>query len=577
MYDLIIRNGLLIDGTGVSRRQADIAVKNGRIAGIGRFDKSEAKRVIDAEGMVVAPGIIDMHTHYDPQLTFDPYATSSCFHGVTSVVTGNCEFAMAPCRAADRPFMGSIFTRVEEIGANTIAALDWKFESFPEYIAAREGKLGVNAAFHIGHSNIRRWVMGEAGSEREATDDEIAAMRALVKEAMDAGAAGLSSSHSPTDLDMEDRPVPSRFSAHKELVALSEEVGRANRGVIGYLPFSAIGGLTPEDGDLMIEMALKSRRPVIMQGLGARSKIEAPTATWPKSEEYLEKCRTQGAAVYSLLISRPFNRPFSLAAFTSMYEGVPAFHRLFKTKDVADRIAMLRDPVYRDEIRHAVENPNTDPAKGSNTPPPSFSMVLVNKAKLPENVALQGRRLSDIAAERNMAPMDVMVEIALSEDLETEFLQNTETDEWRDGTYLASKHPQMIIGTSDGGAHLGRDDNAEFTSYFFAKWVREWGKWTLEDGVRELTMMPAKMLGFNDRGLIAEGYAADIMIFDPATIGPDRKYKVNDLPGGDTRWTSRPKGVKATIVNGVPIVMDGELVGDGALPGHVLRPGLSLQ
>jgi len=577
MYDLIIQNGLLIDGTGVSRRQADVAVKNGRIAGIGRFGKEEAKRVIDAEGMVVAPGIIDMHTHYDPQLTFDPYATSSCYHGVTSVVTGNCGFAMAPCRAGDRAFMGSIFTRVEEIGANTIVAIDWEFESFPQYVAAREGRLGVNAAFHIGHSNIRRWVMGEAGSEREATDDEITAMRALVKEAMDAGAAGLSSSHSPTDLDMEDRPVPSRFSSHKELVALSEEVGRANRGTIGYLPFSAIGGLTPEDGDLMIEMALKSRRPVIMQGLGARSKIEAPTATWPKSEEYLEKCRAQGAAVYSLLISRPFNRPFSLSGFTSMYEGVPAFHRLFKTKDIAERIAMLRDPAYRDEIRHAVENPNKDPDKGSNTPPPYFSMVLVNKAKLPENIALQGRRLSEIAAERNMAPMDVMVEIALSENLETEFLQNTETDEWREGTFLASKHPQMIIGTSDGGAHLGRDDNAEFTSYFFAKWVREWGKWSLEDAVRELTMIPAKMLGFNDRGLIAEGYAADVMIFDPAAIGPDRKYKVNDLPGGDMRWTSRPKGVKATIVNGVPIVMDGELVGDGALPGHVLRPGLALQ
>ena len=200
MYDLIIQNGLLIDGTGVSRRQADVAIKNGRIAGIGRFDKTEATRVIDAEGMVVAPGIIDMHTHYDPQLTFDPYATSSCFHGVTSVVTGNCGFAMAPCRAADRAFMGSIFTRVEEIGANTIAAIDWEFESFSEYIAAREGKLGVNAAFHIGHSNIRRWVMGEAGSEREATDDEITAMRALVREAMEVGAAGLSSSHSPTDL-----------------------------------------------------------------------------------------------------------------------------------------------------------------------------------------------------------------------------------------------------------------------------------------------------------------------------------------------------------------------------------------
>lgn len=577
MYDLIILNGLVIDGTGISRRQADVAIKDGRIAGVGRYAASEAKRTIDAEGMVVAPGIIDTHTHYDPQLTFDPYATSSCYHGVTTVVTGNCGFAMAPLKPEDRAFMGSVFTRVEEIGTGTIAAIDWDYETFPEFIAKREGKLGVNAAFHIGHSNLRRWVMGNAASEREATDEEIGAMREIVREAMEAGAAGLSSSHSPTDLDMEDRPVPSRFSSHKELLALCEEVGESNRGTIGYLPLSAIGGLTPEDGELMIDMALAAHRPVIMQGLGARSKIEAPTATWPESEKYLEKCRSRGAAVYSLLISRPFNRPFTLSGFTSMYEGVHPFHRLFKTEGKEARIAMLRDPAYRDEIRHAVENPNRDPDKGSNTPPPAFNMVLVNKASLPENVALQGRRISDIAAERNMAPMDVMVEIALSEDLETEFLQNTETDEWRDGTALASRHPQMIIGTSDGGAHLGRDDNAEFTSYFFQKWVREWGTWTLEEGVRELTMLPAKILGFNGRGVLAEGYAADIMIFDPDTIGPDRKYRANDLPGGDSRWTSRPKGIKATIVNGVPIVLDGELVADCGLPGHVLRPGVALQ
>ena len=574
MYDLVILNGTVIDGSGVSRRQADVAVKNGRIVGIGRFGKDEARRTLDADGLVVAPGIIDSHTHYDPQLTFEPYATSSCFHGVTSVVTGNCGFAMAPTKSADRRYMGSIFTRVEEIGANAMAAIDWDFETFPEFIAARTGKIGVNAAFYVGHSNIRRWVIGQAANEREATEAEVTAMRAIVKDAMAAGAAGLSSSHSPTDLDMEDRPVPSRLSSKAELLALVDEVGRSNRGSIGYLPLSAIGGLTPEDGDLLIEMALTSRRPVIIQGLGARSKIDAPTATWPKSEEYLERCRARGAAVYSLLISRPFNRPFSLSGKTTMYEGVPVFHRLFNTADIADRVAMLRDPDYRDAIRHAVENPNKDPDKGSNTPPPAFSMVLVGKTSRPENAGLQGRILSELARERGVAPMDIMVELALSENLETQFIWNTETEEWREGTARASRHPQMIVGTSDGGAHLGRDDNAEFTSYFFQKWVREWGKWTLEEGIRELTMLPAKILGFHDRGLIAEGYAADMMIFDPDTIGPDIKVVARDLPGGDSRWTSRPKGIKATIVNGIPIVLDGELTDDCGLPGHVLRPGM---
>jgi N-acyl-D-amino-acid deacylase len=574
MYDLVILNGMVIDGSGTSRRQADVAVQNGRIAGIGRFGKDQARRSLDADGLIVAPGIIDAHTHYDPQLTFEPYATSSCFHGVTSVLTGNCGFAMAPTRPEDRKFMGSIFTRVEEIGANAMAAIAWDFETFPEFLQARTGKIGVNAGFYIGHSNIRRWVMGQAGSEREASADEVTAMRGIIKEAMAAGAAGLSSSHSPTDLDMEDRPVPSRFASKAELLALADEVGRANRGSIGYLPLSAIGGLTPEDGELLIEMSLQSRRPVIIQGLGARSKIDAPTATWPKSEEYLENCRARGAAVYSLLISRPFNRPFNLAGVTSMYEGVPAFHRLFKTADTAARMAMLRDPAYRDEIRHAVEHPNTDPNQGSNTPPPSFSMVLVGNTSLPENTSLRGRYLSDIAAERGVPPMDVMAELALSENLQTQFIWNTETEEWREGTARASRHPQMIIGTSDGGAHLGRDDNAEFTSYFFQKWVREWRQWTLEEAIREFTMLPAKILGFNDRGLLAEGYAADLMIFDPATIGPDIKVVAHDLPGGDSRWTSRPKGIKATIVNGIPIVLNGELTEDCGLPGQVLRPGM---
>ncbi|OCC23600.1 amidohydrolase [Croceicoccus estronivorus] len=576
MYDLVILNGFVIDGTGVSRRQADVAIRDGRIVGIGRFARSEARRSIDAEGHVVAPGIIDAHTHYDPQLTFEPYGTSSCFHGVTSVVTGNCGFAMSPTRAADRKYMSSIFTRVEEIGANAMAAIAWDFETFPEYLAARTGKIGINAAFYIGHSNIRRWVLGDESNQRAATDDEVAEMRMIVRDAMAAGAAGLSSSHSPTDLDMEDRPVPSRLSSRQELLALADEVGRANKGTIGYLPLSAMGGLSAEDGELLVEMALASRRPIIIQGLGARSKVEAPTATWPESEKYLESCRQRGAAVYSLLISRPFNRPVCLARNTSMYEGVPAFHRLFKTDSLAERMAMLRDPAYRDEIRYAVENPNSDPAKGSNTPPPAFNLMLVGKTRRPDNAVLEGRRLTEIAEERGCAPMDVMADLALSEDLETEFIWNTETDEWREGTFLASRHPQMIIGTSDGGAHLGRDDNAEFTSYFFKYWVREWGKWSLEEAIREFTMLPAKILGFNDRGIIAEGYAADIMIFDPETIGPDIKVIAHDLPGGDSRWTSRPKGVKATIVNGVPIVLDGRLLDDCGLPGHVLRPGVSL-
>jgi len=575
MYDLVIADGFVIDGTGASRRVADVAIQGGRIAAIGRVDRASARRVIEAEGRVVAPGFIDPHTHYDPQLTLDPFASSSCFHGVTSVVVGNCGFALAPTRPAAREGVKSIFSRVEEIDLAVLDRIPWDFETFPEFLKAREGRLGVNAAFYVGHCNVRLYAMGEDAYRRAATGAEQDAMRRIVREAMAAGAAGFSSSHSPTDLDMEDRPVPSRLSTLEELEALCVEVGNTQRGSIAYLPRTAVGGLMPEDGELLIRLALASRLPIVIQGLGARSKVDAPTATWPESKAYLERARNLGAAVYSLLISRPFRRPFTLAAGTTMFEGALAFNRLFReAKTVPERIAMLRDPAYRDAIRFAVENPNRDGALGSTTPPPQFSMLSVHAVRDAANQRWVGMGLPEMAKAKGCAPMDALVDLALSEDLATEFLWSWDSPEWRDGTFEASRHPQMLIGTSDGGAHLGRDDGAEFSSYFLQHWVREWRRWELESAIRALSAIPAAVLGFTDRGLLLPGLAADVVIFDAETVGPDRKAIGEDRIPGQRRWASRPKGFAATIVNGVPIVLDGEIADDAARPGQVLRPGV---
>ncbi|MCA9502518.1 MAG: amidohydrolase family protein [Myxococcales bacterium] len=572
-YDLLIQNGLVVDGTGLPRRRSDVAIRDGRIVGLGRFDAAEARRVIDAEDRIVAPGIVDPHTHYDPQLTFEPYATSSCYHGVTSVVAGNCGFSIAPTRADDRESILRIFARVEDMSPGSLAAIPWGFESFPEYLATREGHLGINAGCYVGHCNLRRWVMGDACYEREATEDEVASMRALVREAMAAGAAGLSSTHAPTHLDDLGRPVPSRIASKAELEALVREVGAANRGSISYLPFSSIGGLDEADGDLLIRLALASRLPVITQGIGARSKVDAPTATWEHSRAYLERARSVGAGVYSMLMARPFERRFSLAEGTSLYEGVPAFHRLFtEARTVEARMVMLRDRAYREAIRNAVENPNRDPAVGPTLPPPHFALLYVYRASDPGNRKWIGHSMKEIGEARGIAPMDAMVEIALAEDLDVEFVWRTETDVWREGTYQASTHPHMLLGTSDGGAHLGRDDGSEWSSWFLRYWVREWGKWELEEAIRQMTQQPAALLGFVDRGMLLPGHAADLMIFDPERIGPGRKEFVRDFPNGEGRWSSRPEGMHATIVNGVPIVIDGELTDDGGLPGQVLRP-----
>ena len=575
MYDLLIADGFVIDGTGASRRVADVAVRDGRIAAIGRIDRSSARRVIEAEGRIVCPGFIDPHTHYDPQLTLDPFASSSCFHGVTSVVAGNCGFALAPTRAEAREGVKQIFARVEEIDLAVLDRIPWDFETFPEFLKAREGRLGVNAAFYLGHCNVRLYAMGEAAYQRAANADELAAMRRIVREAMAAGAAGFSSSHSPTDLDTQDRPVPSRLASLEELELLCREVGDSQRGSIAYLPKSAVGGLLPDDGELLIRLALGSRLPIIIQGLGARSKVDAPTATWPQSKAYLDDARRRGAAVYSLLIARPFRRPFSLAAGTTMFEGALAFGRLFReAKTVPERLAMLRDPAYRDAIRRSVEEPNRDGSKGSTTPPPQFSTLSVHRVRDAANRRFEGLGLLELATQRGCAPMDALVELALCEDLETEFLWSTDSPEWREGTYAASRHPQMLIGTSDGGAHLGRDDGAEFSSYFLRHWVREWGLWELEEAIRELSAVPAAVLGLVDRGLLLPGLAADIVVFDPQTVGPDVKAIGEDRIPGQRRWASRPKGIDATIVNGVPIVLNGQIADESARPGQVLRPGL---
>lgn len=574
-YDLVIRNGVVVDGTGLPRRRADVAVKDGRIAAVG-FVEGEGAREIDAAGQVVAPGIVDPHTHYDPQLTFEPYGTSSCFHGVTTVVAGNCGFSVAPLRPGDAPWLIQLFARVEGMDPSALEGIPVDgFETFPEFLEHMRGRIGINAAFYVGHCAIRRYVMGEDSQTREATDDEVAQMVEIVRDAMHAGAAGFSSTHSPTHFDSADRPVPSRLSSHDELRALAAAAGHANGGSLAYLPGSAVGGITPEDEELLIDISLAARLPVIIQGLGARSKVDAPTAGWDNAKRFVDEATERGAAVYSMAMSKPFNRTFDLAAGTKLYEGALQFNRIFtEAATVPERLALIADPAFRDAVRDSVEHPNRDPDAGPTLPPPHWDVLHVNRVTKPENEKYVGRSLVDIATELGVHPTDAMLDIAASEELTTEFVWRTETPEWIEGTKIAQDDPHMIVGTSDGGAHLDRDDGAEAHTWFLEHWVKQWGGFTLEEGIRQITAIPAALCGLNDRGLLLPGYAADIFVFDPDTVGPDHKEFVHDFPNGAGRWTSKPRGVAATIVNGVPIVLDGELQPDAGLPGEVLAPGV---
>jgi len=569
-YDLIVRGGLVVDGTGLPRRRVDVGVRDGRVVALARLDGATCKQAIDADGLIVAPGVVDIHTHYDPQITFDPYATVSCFHGVTTIVAGNCGFSVAPCRADDRAFLSGIFARVEDMDPIALSAITWdEFETFAEFLATRRGRLGVNFGCYVGHSNLRRWVMGGAASDRSATDDEIDAMRTLVHEAMVAGAAGLSSSAAPTHLDLDDRPVPSRLADRRELLALAEEAGRAGAGSIAFLPASAIGGLDHDDEELLIALSRVSGMPVIIQGLGGRNKVDAPTATWDAAQAFLDRATAQGAPVYSLLISRPFDRPVVIDETNHHYLAVPAWERMLKLPH-AERVRALNNADVRAELRDAVEHYNRDPALGTTRPPPLWDTVFVDRVTKPEHDALQGRSVGEVARERGVAPADAMLDLALAEDLATEFRWRTESPEWTAAVAEAQRDARMLIGVSDGGAHLARDDGADWSSYFLRSWVLDRRVWTLEEGIRQITQVPAALAGLHDRGALVTGAPADLFVFDPSTIGPWRKEFVHDLPGGVGRFKAWGQGVRATVVNGVPIVHEGELT--GMLPGAVVRP-----
>jgi N-acyl-D-aspartate/D-glutamate deacylase len=570
-YDLIVRGGMVVDGTGLPRRRVDVGIRDGRVAKLGHLDGASATREIDATGRVVAPGIVDIHTHYDPQITFDPYAAMSSNHGVTTVVAGNCGFSVAPTKAEDRAFLEGIFAAVENMDPIALSGVTWKeFETFPEFLQSREGRLGVNFACYVGHSNLRRWILGDDATERAATPDEIAAMAALLHEALDAGAAGFSSSASPTHLDTSGKPVPSRLAEEAELMALADELGRHGAGSLAFLPKSSVGGLDDADKELLIRLAKASGVPVVIQGLGGRNKVDAPTATWEASKEFLDRAAEQGAAVFSMLITRPFDRAFAVDETNLHYLAVPSWNAMLNLP-AAERRTLLHNPAARDELRHAVENYNRDPEKGTTVPPPLWRYVFVDEVTKPENAKWASRSVADIADELGVEPADALLDLALDEDFAVRLRWRTESPEWAAAVGEAQVDPRMVIGTSDGGAHLARDDGADWSSYFLRNWVLDRKVWTLEEGIRQITAVPAALVGLYDRGTLTPGAWADIMIFDPEAIEPTHKEFAHDLPGGVGRYKAWGRGVDATIVNGVPIIVEGALTGD--LPGHVVRPG----
>jgi N-acyl-D-aspartate/D-glutamate deacylase len=564
-YDLIVKNGWIVDGAGMPRYWGDVAAKDGVIVETGRVN-GPAARLLDAGGRVIAPGFIDMHTHFDAQITWDPLATSSCWQGVTSVVFGNCGFAVAPCKPDDREFLMQMLTRVEGMDLDVLrAGIDWRWETYPEYLDALEGRLGVNAGALIGHSAVRHYVMGAEANERAATEDEVAQMKAIVREGLLAGGLGFSTSRQVTHFDLAGRPVPSRLAGEEELLTLAGALGELNVGSIEVVPGTTTGkvpGIAPELRRLMVGMARESGRPLNWNTL---FQAAAFPGLWRDLLSWTESASTEERVQFWVLntcyrqdswfnLGTEGDRPFrGLTVWQEALDPPPA-----------ERAARLREPVVRERLRAEMAAPNsyTD-----------FGRISVAEVVRPEHAPWVGRSVAELAAAAGKDPLDFLLDLALAEDLRTVFRMAGANNGDDAAVAEILRSPYSIPGTSDAGAHMDMLCGYAVPAVLLGKWVRERGTLTLEEAVRRITSLPAAVAGIPDRGLIREGMAADLTIFDPDAIRALEPRGARDLPAGGWRLVQGCEGVHATVVNGEVLIEEGKHT--GALPGRVLRNRLA--
>ncbi len=565
-FDLLIKNGTVIDGTGFPSYQADVAIKDGKIVQRGRIT-SPADRVIDADGLVVAPGLIDIHTHYDPHLIWDPLVTSSCWHGVTTVVIGNCGLSLAPIPPQHREAMMGVFGGVEELSMHCLSTIiPWEWESFGEFLDRVDRGLGVNVAALVGHNALRLSAMGEDALERAARPDEVEAMATALRQSLEAGAFGWSTTISPTHVCPNGEPVPSRLAEDDELVALAGVLGEYNRGFIEIITREAIRGLNEGDRALLTGMARAAARPINWIGHGYRwHKPEA----WRQEQAWMRDASREGALFFGSVRLQPTDRRIDYRR-TTFFNGLETWRDIMALP-LEQRIARLADPALRPALRHAIDHPQTRTQRGQILPQIRWEAVTVDQVKLQKNKPMEGRPVVELATQKGVHIADLMNDLALEEGLETHFRVNTflEKDEEVRGELL--KSPFVMLGNSDSGAHLNTACHAGEATYFLKYWVLEKGLMSLEEGIRRWTWMPAATVGLTDRGLVREGMAADIIVFSPDELAPGRPEIVADVPGGETRFVQKAHGIKHTIVNG-RVTLDGDRH-TGERPGRVLRGG----
>jgi N-acyl-D-aspartate/D-glutamate deacylase len=553
--DLLLKNGLVIDGTGAPARRADVAITDGHIAAIGNVADG-ATRTIDASGLAVAPGFIDPHTHYDAQICWDGALTPSSWHGVTSVVMGNCGVGIAPCRPAAREIAMRDLVNVEAIPFEVLEqGITWDWESFPQYMqAAARRRPALNLAFLAPLTPFRHYVMGEESMERAATPQETARIKALLGEAIDAGAFGFSSTLLNQHMGFAGRPLACRNASREELKAYCNALRERGKGAIEIALTKQIGVMDDPELELLDFMLGESARPITFIAMFDRDDIpEAVRTSLAKAAPMIARGARPQTSPLPLTREVNMRNPFSFAGF-------PSWRRVFEDKSKVAQAAVYRDPAFRAQFREELKRP----AGFGN-----WERITVHEVKSAALKPLEGRTVAEIAKAQGKDGVDAFLDLTLADDLENEFTMasfNTRADRMAE----ILNNPAMLLGLGDGGAHLDMLCDSGYPTYVLGTWVRERKVLTLEHAVQRMTSDPADFFGIRDRGRLREGLAADLAIFDPATVGsvgrPERCY---DLPGGAKRMVMRSKGIEYTLVNGVVTWEKGALT--GAAAGKVLR------
>ena len=540
-YDLLLKNGRIVDGTGGPSYEGDVAVVDGRITETGRLGSS-AKRVIDVQGQVIAPGFIDNHCHYDAQVLWDPLCTFACYHGATTVINGNCSLGLAPARPEERADLVSMLSRVEAIPVESLqAGVEWSWESVPQYLETIDRQLGVNVGSLIGFSAVRRHVMGEAAYSAAATPEQIEQMKEIVREGIRAGALGLSSERNLRHMDLENRLLPANAAPPGEFLAVAEALAEVGAGSI---QFGDSERIEMSEG-LLTRTALATGRPVVSSLAGRAGATRNDARMYAMVSPFMEN-----TARWTLLT-------------VGSFDGFPHWLPVMSGSPEEKRAA-FQDPAVRAGLRADADAPDK---RNPGLPSVRWDLLYVARAAMDEHRPYVERSVSHIAQELGKDPLDAFLDLALEEDLRTLFYFRSDVSTSAMAEVLAD--PYVLPGLSDGGAHVTRRCDSHFSTFLLSFWVREQQALSLEEAVRKLTFMGASAFGLHDRGLIRPGLAGDLTVFDPDTVGAGELDEVADYPGDAVRMRRPSSGVACTVVNGEVLIEAGEHT--GALPGRLLR------